>query len=238
MQAEHAAQAGRRRSSVPDDMNGAQQSLLIALELRRDGLELRSPSGSAPRSATRATRPTRRSTQIAGQMQVVPRLRRALRDARAAVDQARRCDDAEIGGQKIAHVAASCPGSSGCEPTWSRTQLGQQLSAGAGRQQHRARPRPGLHGTGLDSVDRTATRRCSPTRPNRLTYARRTPTFAVKFTNQGENDEFDVKVTLKIEGGAASRSRSTQTVDHGRAKGADGRRRRSRSTSSRRSAPR
>ena len=44
---------------------------------------------------------------------------------------------------------------------------------------------------------------------NRLTYAP-DPAFGVKFTNQGENDEFDIKVTLRIEGGAASRSRRYQ----------------------------
>ena len=57
-----------KRTSTPDEMTGAQRSFLIAMELRRDGLG-RSPSRSAPRSATRARPPTRRSSEIAGPMQ-------------------------------------------------------------------------------------------------------------------------------------------------------------------------
>jgi hypothetical protein len=56
-----------------------------------------------------------------------------------------------------------------------------------------------LHGTGIDSVqvgDQTLT----PDAANRIAYGADTE-FTVNFTNQGENDETDVDVVLKIEGG-------------------------------------
>ena len=53
------AGAGPERAGRHD---AAQQSLLIALELRRDGAAGDRRATSGPRSATRATRPTRRST--------------------------------------------------------------------------------------------------------------------------------------------------------------------------------
>jgi len=59
-------------------------------------------------------------------------------------------------------------------------------------------PLPGLHGTGIDSVavgDTTL----QTDAPNRITYAADTE-FAVTFTNQGENDEVNIQVVLRIEG--------------------------------------
>ena len=56
----------------------------------------------------------------------------------------------------------------------------------------------------------TAASTLSPTASNRLTYVKGQP-FLVAFTNQGDNDEFNVKVTLKISRAAAARrSRSTR----------------------------
>jgi hypothetical protein len=52
--------------------------------------------------------------------------------------------------------------------------------------------------------------------PNRLPASADT-TFVVRLTNQGENDEFDVKVTLTISGGSKpiKVSRSVDTVARG-----------------------
>ena len=60
-------------------------------------------------------------------------------------------------------------------------------------------PAPGLHGTGIDSVqvgDLTLTSDAA----NRIAYGPDTE-FTVNFTNQGENDEVGIQVVLKIEGG-------------------------------------
>ena len=51
-----------------------------------------------------------------------------------------------------------------------------------------------------------------PDTPNQLTYAADS-TFTVKFTNGGDNDEFDVKVTVKIQGGSGDPVTLTDTID-------------------------
>ena len=72
------------------------------------------------------------------------------------------------------------------------SQLGQQLSAGAGRDSDEPTG-PGLHGTNIESVSYGDTT-LQPGASNQLTYSPDS-TFSVRFTNGGENDEFDVKVT-------------------------------------------
>jgi hypothetical protein len=76
--------------------------------------------------------------------------------------------------------------------------LDQQLTSGDGGGEPTG---PGLHGSGLDSTNYGDVT-LQPGVTNRLTYEPGTG-FVVNFTNQGENDEFDVKVTLRItrEGG-------------------------------------
>ena len=57
---------------------------------------------------------------------------------------------------------------------------------------------PGLHGTGLDAT--SYGRRHAPAGDHEPADLRQGQPFTVAFTNQGENDEFNVKVTLKISG--------------------------------------
>ena len=87
---------------------------------------------------------------------------------------------------------------SGSTRTRSPTRSAQQLSAdaadGSGRE-----PAPGLHGTGIDSVQ-VGDQTLDPDAPNRIAYGPDTE-FTVNFTNQGENDEVDIDVVLRIEGG-------------------------------------
>jgi hypothetical protein len=178
---------------VPDDMKGAQQSALIALEWRRDGLdriaqEIRTALGDSGEAADAAIE------NIAGQMEafmasdvawetrVVPFIKSAL-------------DDSEVGGQEIRR-SQFLPDVDWVQPQTIATVLDQQLTStgGGGGGQPTG---PGLHGTGLDATsygDVTL----QPGTTNRLTYAPNQP-FSVKFTNQGENDEFDIKVTLRIQ---------------------------------------
>jgi hypothetical protein len=175
-------------------MRGAQQSLLIALEWRRDGLDyiaqrIRTALGDSGDAADAAIQ------QIAGQMEVflasdvdyetrvIPAIKSVL-------------DDNEIGGQQIAR-SQFLPALDWLQPDVVARQLGQQLSAGAGRNRNEPTG-PGLHGTNIDSVGYGDTT-LQPGAPNQLTYDPQ-GAFAVKFTNGGDNDEFDVKVTLRIEG--------------------------------------
>jgi len=192
---------------VPDEMRSAHESLLIALEWRRDGLEyiaskIRTALGDSGEEADQAIQ------QIAGQMQVFlasdvayeTRVRPAIKAA---------LDDAEIGGQDIA-PSVFMPSQDWLQPDVVASQLGQQLSAGTGRDKNEPTG-PGLHGTNIDSVSYGDTT-LQPETPNQLTYAADS-TFAVKFTNGGDNDEFDVKVTVKIEGGSGKPITLTDSID-------------------------
>ena len=190
---------------VPGDMKGAQQAALIALEWRRDGLEriaseIRAALGDQGTAADTAIQ------HIAGQMEVflasdvawktrvVPFIKHAL-------------DDAKIGGQRIGS-SEFLPDISWLQPQTIATVLDQQLTNGGGGS---GQPTgPGLHGTGIDATS-YGTTTLQPATTNRLTYAPSQP-FTVKFTNQGENDEFDIKVTLRISGGSGSPITLSKTV--------------------------
>jgi hypothetical protein len=175
---------------TPDQMKAAQQSLLIALELRRDGLgfiaqRVRTALGDQGQAADAAI------NQIAAQMQgfnasdvlyearVVPFVRRALADNDVAgqLPRSRFLND-------VAWLS----------PPFVASKLGQQLSGGGSRA---GQPTgPGLHGTGLQSSAYGNTT-LQPGTANHLTY-QAGQAFTVTFTNQGDNDEFDIKVTVTI----------------------------------------
>jgi len=193
--------------SVPDEMRGAHQSLLIALEWRRDGLDsiaqrIRTALGDSGDAADEAIQ------QIAGQMQVflASDVDYATR-VRPAIESS--LDEAEIGGQDIAS-SAFLPNLDWLQPDVVAEQLGQQLSAGSGRDSGEPTG-PGLHGTNIDSVSYGDTA-LQPDASNQLTYSADS-TFAVKFTNGGDNDEFDVKVTVRIQGGSGDPVTLTDTID-------------------------
>jgi hypothetical protein len=191
--------------STPGEMVGAQQNLLIALEMRRNGLKyiaerIGNALGDSGDVADKAI------TDIAGQMQVflasdviygtrvVPFIRAGL-------------DERQIGAQKIAS-SRFLPSQTWLSPTTIATQLDQQLTTGgttAGEPTG-----PGLHGTALDSTTYNGTT-LQPGAANRLTFEPGKD-FVVKFTNGGENDEFQVKVTVRIKAGAQTTTLTT-TVD-------------------------
>jgi hypothetical protein len=199
-----------RKLSVPGEMKGAQQSLLIALEFRRDGLgfiaeRIRTALGDQGDPANKAVR------EIAGQMQVflasdvlyqvrtVPLIKDALAQAK-------------ITGQAPA-TSRFLPGIEWLSEETVASQLGQTLSS-SGSSGSKT-PAPGLHGTGLQGVTIGDTT-LQPGAPNRVTASANTP-IVVKFTNQGENDEFDVKVTVAVEGGdkPIKTSRTVDTIAKG-----------------------
>jgi len=194
--------------SVPDDMKAAQQSFLNTLEWRRDGLayiaeRVRTALGDSGDAADEAIQ------QIAGQMQVflasdVAYKTRVMPTIKSVLD------DNEIGGQQIAS-STFLPDLAWLDPEFVASKLGQQLSAGTGRNKNEPTG-PGLHGTSIDQGgvsygDTTLT----PGASNQLTYSTDSE-FAVKFTNGGENNEFDVKVTVRVEG-SGSPIVLTDTID-------------------------
>jgi hypothetical protein len=197
---------------VPDDMKPAQQSLLIALELRRDGLgaiaaDIRIALGDQGRAADDAI------ARIAAQMQsftgsdvlykarVIPFINHAL-----------------IAGDVPKQTIQ--PSQFLSDISWQSKQfvaqrLGQQLTTGSGATSNQPTG-PGLHGTGLDATSYGSTT-LQPGVTNRLTYVAG-QAFTVSFTNQGDNDEFNVKVTLQIareSGAPISITRTVQKVAQG-----------------------
>jgi hypothetical protein len=179
-----------KQFGVPGDMKAAQQFLLTSLTLRAGALEkiagqLRTALGD--QGAQDAV------TSIAAQMQafltsdvlysqrVIPFIQESL--ARNG-----------IGGQTIA-TSQSLPDIRWLSPAFVAQQL--KVSGGGGGSQPGAL-RPGTHGHGLTSVGvNGVTLQPSPAL-NRISGA--SPTFDVKFANQGQNDEFNVKVSVTISG--------------------------------------
>jgi hypothetical protein len=193
-----------RGFDVPDEMQAAQRSLLIALEFRRDGLgfiaqRIRTALGDAGTAANDAI------VEIAGQMQAFLASDVIYR-ARVAPLIKRALSTEKISGQRIPDTKF-LPGVEWLSEKTVAAKLGQTLSGGSKKT---GTPAPGLHGTGLDSVTVGGTR-LNPDAPNRLPAAANTA-FVVKFVNQGENDEFDVRAVLRIEGGPKP-LRVAKTVD-------------------------
>jgi hypothetical protein len=196
-----------KNMSVPDSMRTAHESLLIALEWRRDGLayiaeRIRTALGDSGDAADEAIQ------QIAGQMQVFLASDVAYQ-TRVSPSIKNVLDEEQIGGQQIA-TSTFLPDLGWLDPDTVAKQLGQQLSAGAGRNANEPTG-PGLHGTNIDSVSYGDTA-LQPDAPNQLTYSADS-TFAVKFTNGGDNDEFDVKVTVKLQPETGSAITLTDTID-------------------------
>jgi hypothetical protein len=187
--------------SVPDEMVPAQQSLLISLELRRNALkavgeQIRTALGDSGEQADAAIK------SIAGQMsafsasdvlyeaRVIPFINQALKDK-------------DIGDQTISKPKF-LPSVDWLSQQFIAQKLDQQLTSGAGGDvAGKGQPTgPGLHGTGLTATS-VGDQTLQPGVPNQITY-QPGMVFFVAFTNQGDNDEFNIKVTLRIESESSS----------------------------------
>jgi hypothetical protein len=205
VQAEQQLKQGQNLD-VPGDMKPAQQSLLIALELRRDGLgaiaaDIRTALGDQGHAADAAIK------RIAGQMQaftasdvlykarVIPFIKDALTKG-------------DVSGQTI-QQSQFLRDISWQSPQFVAQKLGQQLTT-SGEPRNNQPTGPGLHGTGLNGTSYGNTT-LSPGVTNRLTYVTG-QAFTVSFTNQGDNDEFNVKVTLQISRESGTPITITRTV--------------------------
>ena len=181
--------------STPSEMQQAQQSLLLALELRRDGLEsiaaeIRTALGDQGNQADQAIK------DIAGQMQYF-NASDVLYKARVKPFIKQALDKANVGAQTTAD-SQFLKEISWVSPAYVASKLGQQLSStssGSGSTTQQTTG-PGLHGTGLNATS-YGNVTLSSGASNRLTYVSG-QAFSVAFTNQGDNEEFNVKVTLQI----------------------------------------
>jgi hypothetical protein len=191
---------------VPGEMRGAQQSALIALEWRRDGLDrigrqISTALGDEGEAADAAI------TDIAGQMQVFLASDVAWYTRVAPMVEAA-LDEEEIGGQEIVR-SRFLPDLAWLQPETIAAELEQTLTEGGGGGNGQPTG-PGLHGTGLDATsygDVTL----QPGTANQLTYTEG-QAFTVRFTNQGENDEFDIKVTMRIQGESGDEITLSDTI--------------------------
>ena len=180
-------------------MADAQQSFLIALELRRNGLQkvsddVKNALGDEGDNADAAI------NRIAGQMRAFD-ASDVLYNARVQPFMKAALEDAGVGGnitpsQFLREI-------SWVSPAYVASKLGTRLSTGGDTgdgARHRQEPdRPARACTAPASTPPSyGGVTLSPTASNRLTYVKGQP-FTVAFTNQGDNDEFNVKVTLKIQ---------------------------------------
>jgi len=187
-----------KRISTPGDMVPAQRSFLMTMEMRRDGLQsiadrIRTALSSDSEAADGAI------NGIAGAMQLflssdVIYASRVYRIIETELEEA------DVGAQRLQR-SQFLPGVQWLDATVVADALGQQISAdGSGGGGGGREPAPGLHGTGIDSVQ-VGDQTLEPAgAPNRIPYGPDTE-FTVNFTNQGENDEVDLVVVLRIEGG-------------------------------------
>jgi hypothetical protein len=183
---------------VPDDMAAAHRSLLIALEMRQDALEYiagRIPTalGDEGDAADEAI------SEIAGQMQAFL-ASDVILDVRVTPLVKKALDDAEVGGQEVVKTQRFLADLSFLTPETVASVFGTQLSEGGSNRDPNDPPAPGTHGHGLSSVtigDVTL----QPGTPNRVAATGSgNLTVNVKFANQGQNDEFDVKVVVRVNG--------------------------------------
>jgi hypothetical protein len=194
-----------KRLDVPGAMRGAQESALIALEWRRDGLdriaqEIRPALGDESEQADAAIEQiaaqmeTFLASDVAWDTRVIPFINNAF-------------NESEIGGQEISR-SVFLPDLDWLEPETIAQVLDQQLTSGG---DGGGEPTgPGLHGSGLDSTNYGDVT-LQPGVSNQLTFEPGTG-FTVSFTNQGENDEFDIKVTLRIQAEGEDPITTSETI--------------------------
>ena len=180
--------------SVPDKMKSAQDSLLITLELRRDAL-MRVAGSIKPALGDEGDAADQAIKDLAGDMNMLNASDVLYRER---VEPLLKDGLKNVSGNSVVENSQFVKEISWVSSAYVASKLGQRLSTGdqggAGKQNQPTGP--GLHGTGLNGTAYGNTT-LQPTVSNRLTYVAG-QAFTVSFTNQGDNDEFNIKVTLKI----------------------------------------
>jgi hypothetical protein len=206
-----------KKLDTPDQLSAAQQSLLIAFELRRDGLDyiaqhISEALGNQGDVADQAIQ------NIAGQMQgflasdvliearVTPVVRQVLKDNDVVADP----------------VATKrfLPGFSWLQPAYVADQLGTRLQVA--KRNPNAPIAPGLHGSSLDSVAVAGVTLQPDPAANKVPIGGDL-TFKVSFTNGGENDEVNIEtdVTLQGSGKPIKAKKTVDALAHGQSTTAD-----------------
>jgi hypothetical protein len=193
---------------VPGDMGSAQRNLELALNFRAEGLK--KIADLIPSALGRGQTSQNAIKRISGEMQLFlasdvvhsQRVAPLIRDA---------LNKNGIKGQQIAG-SQFLPDVAWLSPATISSRLGQ----GGGSTSGTGQTAPGLHGHGLlstavgDKVLQPKSSGAVTTVPASATLA-----FTVKFANQGDNDERNVKVSIRVVGGGKN---ITQTKTIGQTK--------------------
>lgn len=204
-----------RTLDVPDQMVAAQRNLELVLNLRAEALRKIADRVAAAKADGENNRQSAENAvqQIAGQMsallasdvvysqRVAPLIKQAL-------------DSADISGQSIA-TSTFLPNVAWLTVDQVAGRLGAQRAAG-GRGAN-AEPAPGTHGHGLESVAVGSTTLQPGSAVNRV-QAGSNVSFTVKVANQGENDEADVRVVVRIRAPSLKTLSTTKTVPQTKSK--------------------
>jgi hypothetical protein len=187
------SELSRARSiDVPDEVNGAQQNVLLALQMRRDALAniaaqilpaLRTSTSKDAINSIAAEMARFYASDVLYKAYIVPIIVAALHAAGIAVGGAN--------GETI-EVGQFLPDLDWLTPAFNATKLGAQLPTPTGK------PAPGIHGHRMDSVSvggttlQTAATNTVPASPP--------PTFTCTFSNDGQNTETNVVVKVSVRG--------------------------------------
>lgn len=192
---EEIAQA--RGFDAPDAMKQAQSDLLLALDLRRDGVAkiadaIQTALGGTAGASDAVNRiaaemQTFNAADVIYSQRVAPLILKGLKDngISASYDG--------TAGEQVQAYAQFLPAIQWLSPDFVGSQLGAASSGTTN-----GRPAPGLHGHALDSVSVNGVN-LSSSGSNQIP-ASPPPTFTVNFTNGGTNDETNVKVDVEISG--------------------------------------
>jgi hypothetical protein len=188
---------------VPGDMSAAQRNLELVLNLRQEGLK--KIADLIPSALGRGQTAENANKSIAAEMQTflasdvvyTERVAPLIKDA---------LDKNGIKGQTIAGSQFMRGGVAWLNPSYVGERLTGATTGTSGQ------PTPGLHGHGLLStaVGATALQPESTGAINRVP-ASANPAFTIKFANQGDSDERQVKVSIRLTG-AGKNITQTKTI--------------------------
>jgi hypothetical protein len=193
---------------VPGDMGPAQRNLELVLNLRAEGLT--KIADQIPAALGRGQTSEDAISRIAGEMQLfltsdvvyAERVAPLIKDA---------LDKNDVKGQQIAG-SRFMTDISWLAPATVASRLGR--SAGStGTSGTSGTPAPGLHGHGLDatSIGATTLQPEAPGAVNRVAWSNN-PTITIKFTNQGDNNESNVKVSISVKPTSGKAIATTKTI--------------------------
>lgn len=179
---------------VPGDMKPAQRNLLLVLDMRQAALGKIASEIRTAMAQEQGDESAQAVDQIAAQMQQFL-ASDVIYDARVRPLIAETLAEKEIGGQEL-QDSQFLPSLEWLDANVVADRLGAE---GGGNTRRPGEIAPGLHGHGLVSVTAGDVTLQPGENANRIP-ASSNLTFNVEFANQGENDEQDVNVAVRIEG--------------------------------------